>query len=70
MLDQLCLLVSAIGILVGTRRLCSKFYLLCYPALVKNFAYYAQIMLTEIEQFPNIYSTILMHCLLFTFMGK
>jgi len=29
-------------------------------ALVKNFAYYAQIMLTEIEQFPDIYS---MHCL-------
>jgi len=26
---------------LGTRRLCSKFYLLCYAALLKNFAYYA-----------------------------
>jgi len=32
---------------------------------------YAQIMLIEIEQFPNIYSTILIHCLqIFTFIGK
>jgi len=55
---------------LGTRQLCSKFYLLCYAALLKNFAYYAQIMLTEIEQFPNIYFTILMHCLqIFTFIS-
>jgi len=47
-----------------------KIYLLCYAALLKNFAYYAQIMLTEIEQFPNIYSAILMHCLqIFTFIS-
>jgi len=31
----------------------SKFYLLCYAALFQNFAYYAQIMFTEIEQFPD-----------------
>jgi len=56
---------------LGTRLLCSKFYLLCYAALLKNFAYYAQIMLTEIEQFPHIYSTILMHCLqICTFIRK
>jgi len=40
-------------------------------ALLKNYTYYAQIMLTEIEQFPDIYSTILMHCLqIRTFIGK
>ena len=27
---------------VMTRQLCSKFYLLCYAALLKNFTYYAQ----------------------------
>jgi len=56
---------------IGTRLLCSNFYLLYYAALLKNFAYYAQIMLIEIEQFPGIYPTILMHCLqICTFIGK
>jgi len=42
--------------------------MLCCNA--QNFARYAQIMLPEIEQFPNIYSTILMHCLqIFTFIS-
>jgi len=27
-----------------------------YASLLKNFAYYAQIMLIDIEQFPDIYS--------------
>jgi len=41
--------------------------MLCCTAIT----YYAQIMLTEIEQFPDIYSTILMHCLqICTFIGK
>jgi len=26
---------------------------LCYAALLKNFAYYSQIMLIDIEQFPE-----------------
>jgi len=46
----------------GTRWLCSKFYLLCYAALLKNFAYYAQIMLIDIEQFSDIYSSIPLFC--------
>ena len=39
-----------------------KIYLLCYAALLKNFTYYAQIMLIDIEQFPDIYSSIPMFC--------
>jgi len=34
--------------------------MLCYAALLKNLAYYAQIMFTNVEQFPD---TISMHCL-------
>ena len=41
---------------------CSKFYLLCYAALLKNFTYYAQIMLIDMEQFPDICSSIPMFC--------
>jgi len=41
--------------LVGTCRLCSKFYLLCCAALLKNFSHYAQIML-------NIYSSVPILC--------
>ena len=44
---------------LGTRRLCFSFYLLCYImlccAVLKNFAYYAQIML-------NIYASVPMFC--------
>jgi len=63
-LDSVCwCMVTSWGL--GTRLLC---YLLCYAALLKNFAYYAQIMLTETKQFPDIYS---MHCLqICTFIGK
>jgi len=43
------------GRLLGTRLLGSKFYLLCYAALLKNYTYYTQIMFTEIEQFPDIF---------------
>jgi len=39
---------------IGTRRLCLKFYIFCYAALLKNFTYYAHIMLIDIEQFPDI----------------
>jgi len=39
-----------------------NFYLLCYAALLKNFTYYAQIMLIDIEQLPDIYSLIPMFC--------
>jgi len=46
-----------IGLRIGTRQLCSNFYLLCYAVLLKNFAHYVQIMLT-------IYSSIPMLCLL------
>ena len=31
-----------------------KFYLICYAALLKNFTHDAQIMLIDIEQFPDI----------------
>jgi len=42
--------------------------MLCCTA--QNFAYYAQIMLTDIEQFPDIYSSIPIYCLQFcTFRG-
>ena len=44
---------------IGTCRLCS---LLCYAALLKNFTYYAQFMLIDIEQFPDIYSSIPIFC--------
>jgi len=50
-----CILYTS---LLGTHLLCSKFYLLCYAVLLKNFAYYAQIMLTDIEQFTESYCSI------------
>jgi len=39
---------------LGTHRLCSKFYLLCYAALLKNFSNYTQIMLNIYSSFPML----------------
>jgi len=49
---------------IGTHQICLNFYLLCYAALLKNFA----------SKYAHwdwvIYSTILIHCLqIFTFIG-
>jgi len=49
------------------------------PIMLKNFTYYAMlhysktlpIMFTEMEQFPDIYSTVLIHCLqIYSFIGN
>jgi len=45
---------------LGTHLLCSKLLImLCW--LLKNFAYYGQIMLTDIEQFPDNSPTLLVN---------
>jgi len=60
---------SALGSFMNqASQLCS---ILCYAALLKNFAYYSWIMLIDIEQLPDIYSSIPMYCLqIYTFIGK
>ena len=56
------LCVSVTSIIVRDPPIMLKIYLLCYAALLKNFTYYTQIMLIDIEQFPDIYSSIPMFC--------
>ena len=56
------LVATEIDFELRTHRLCSKFDLLCYAALLKNFTNCVQIMLIDIEQFSDIYSSIPMFC--------